>query len=290
MRRVVGVAIAASAITLAGCPKVGIMDDGSSVSWGPSNDGQLLSGAQLPRRGTGFYMPPEWSTRGNHFGTDEMIQLIVWTGRQLDVQEPGLAVGIADLSPRGGGPSQWHRSHQTGRDCDIMFFAREAGGGPIRLTEMVRFDDAGRAVLSDGRQVLFDVRRNWLLVRTLLENPVARIQFLFISDGLKQLLLDHAEQIGEPESLIEYAGWVLGQPMGALPHDDHLHLRIYCSPDDLAAGCRDRGSQRWYKRDAKEFVVPRSASAPVSRVGADLGRLPAMLSLSSIPFRGFVPR
>src|SRR5688572_11009738 len=113
MRRAVGVAIAALAGMAAGCPSVGIVDDGSSVSWGPSNDGALLDAAQLPRRGQGFHMPPEWSQRGVHFGTDELVQLIVWTGRQLDAAEKGLSVGIADLSLRRGGPSAWHRSHQT---------------------------------------------------------------------------------------------------------------------------------------------------------------------------------
>lgn len=291
MQRACGVTIALLALVFgSGCPNLGLLDDGSSVSWGPSNGGKLLGAARLPRRGQGFHMPPQWSLRGNHFGTDEMIRLIVWTGRALDGAERGLSVGVADLSPPGGGPSAWHRSHQTGRDADLLFFATDLRGRRVPLTEMVRFAETGEAILGDGRQVKFDVRRNWLLVRSLLENPVTRVQFLFISEPLKQMLLDHAAAIGEPDSLLEHAGWIMQQPSGALPHDDHLHLRIYCAPDDVRIGCRDRGVLRFQERDRKYFEPPRTLAAPLSQVDQAIGRVPAMLSLSSIPFRGFVPR
>src|SRR5256885_2299599 len=80
---------------------------------------------------------------------------------------------------------------------------------------------------------------SWILVRALLSDPAVDVQYLFISEGLKQLLLDHAEAIKEPTELIERARLVLHQPVGALPHDDHLHLRIYCPAGDRILGCKD---------------------------------------------------
>jgi penicillin-insensitive murein endopeptidase len=31
------------------------------------------------------------------------------------------------------------------------------------------------------------------------------------------------------------------QPGDSLPHDDHLHLRIACSPDEIQSGCSGGG-------------------------------------------------
>ena len=31
------------------------------------------------------------------------------------------------------------------------------------------------------------------------------------------------------------------QPQDSLPHDDHLHLRIACSPEEIQAGCSGGG-------------------------------------------------
>src|SRR5262249_46169576 len=159
---------------------------------------------------------------------------------------------------RRGGPSAWHKSHQTGRDGDVLFFATGADGGPAPPpSAMARFGDDGLA--SDGRR--FDVARNWLLVRALLDDPAVEVQFLFISTGLRQMLLDHAVALGEPADLVERAAAVLLQPGDAPPHDDHLHVRIYCPASDRTLGCRDRGPYRWLKKGYK-YLAARTPPLP----------------------------
>src|SRR5690606_23277661 len=37
---------------------------------------------------------------------------------------------------------------------------------------------------------------------------------------------------------------VLHEPRTALPHDDHLHLRVYCSQRDVSGGCVNNGKMR----------------------------------------------
>ena len=108
--------------------------------------------------------------------------------------------------------------------------------------DLISFDDNGRA--RDESPYLFDVERNWLLAKALLTHPRTRIQFLFVSTGLKQLMLDHARAIGEPDAIIERAEGALTQPTGSSPHDDHFHLRIACDVEDRLRGCVDRGP-RW---------------------------------------------
>lgn len=292
--------LVAACIALTGCPQHGLVHDGTSISYGPSNRGTLIYPTRLPDRGEGYWTPRRWATRGLRYGTDELISLLVYVGRRIERESPGARVGIADLSPRRGGPSAWHRSHQTGRDADLLFFATDITGTPIELRAMLPFASDGTAVLPPGhpglralfggpaaRTVYFDVARNWLLVRALIENPVAPVQFLFISDALKQMLIDHARAVGEPEHLIQKAGFLLHQPGDSLPHNDHIHVRIYCAPSDRVHGCRDRGVLRWVKKDYKYDPVMRVTSAIAQNAVATAAPtpMPAMLVLGAFPFR-----
>jgi penicillin-insensitive murein endopeptidase len=60
-------------------------------------------------------------------------------------------------------------------------------------------------------------------------------------EPLAELLLDHARKIGEPADLLARARLALRQPGDSAPHNDHFHVRIYCSEADRAYGCIDRG-------------------------------------------------
>ena len=51
----------------------------------------------------------------------------------------------------------------------------------------------------------------------------------------------HAEEIGEPPELIARARRALHQPGDSARHDDHMHVRVYCSEADRAYGCVDMG-------------------------------------------------
>ena len=240
-------------VLLVACVGQGIVDDGTSVSFGPPNDGALLNAARLPTSGAGYVMPPTWAKRGLHHGTGELVQLVQYLGRTLDQQHLGRPLAVADLSLEQGGPSAWHRSHQTGRDVDLMFYVRDAAGKPI-VPEVMRHFGADGASIADtpGDPVVqFDDHANWLAVRELIVNPVADVQFIFISDDLKQRLLDHAIDQGEQLEVIAAAAELLHQPGGALPHDDHMHVRVYCAPTDVRQGCEELGPVRWYKKAYK---------------------------------------
>jgi penicillin-insensitive murein endopeptidase len=268
-----------------------MFDDGTSVSWGRGNGGRLLNARQLPRRGDGFRIPPTWATRGLNYGTDEMIDLLVYLGRRMHQEYPDAEIAVADISRQRGGGSRWHRSHQTGRDVDILFLAVDELGRPARTDSM-------RHLLADGatepirdrngkrlRTLYFDVERNWYLVRSVIENPVARVQYVFLYDPLRQMLLDHACAIGEPPDIILQASHILRQPSDSANHDDHFHVRIYCERSDRHLGCRDRGLLRWTKKDRKYALRPRRGRAPPELREALTGPMPAMLSLTSLPFR-----
>lgn len=263
-------------VTGTGCAALGAVDDGTSLSSGGSNRGGLVNAVELPLRGDGYRVPAPWNTRGLNWGTDELVGIIVRAGRRLQTEIPGATLYVADLSPRTGGASSWHRSHQSGRDADLHFFALGPDGKPAPApTVMAPYDATG--IGAGGR--VFDVDRNWLLVRALLEDPVSQVQFLFIYEPLKQKLLEHAAAIGEPDDLRERAAAVMQQPGDSLPHDDHLHVRIYCSAEDRSLGCRDRGPQRWLKKGWKYAAT---GSPQPSAISSQLSELRSQISGSGL--------
>src|SRR5689334_14928618 len=105
---------------LAACGCIGpLFGDGTSVSIGTSNAGALRHGVLLPPAGDGYVIPPTWVTRGSSFGTDELVDALVRTARAVHREMPGGTLGVADLSPRGGGATLKHKSHENGRDVDL---------------------------------------------------------------------------------------------------------------------------------------------------------------------------
>lgn len=257
----------------AGCAALGPVNDGTSLAYGFANGGMLMNGVRLPAKGDGWQIPPTWAKRGNNFGTDELVSLIVRAARRVQAESPGPPLYVADLSPQFGGRSQWHRSHQTGRDADLIFFTLDENGKPrTTVWGMNKLGDDGWNVSKAQAKAQLDVARTWLLVRALLEDPLVDVQYLFISNGLKRLLLDHAAALGEPDDLQKRASAVLHQPGGrALPHDDHLHLRIYCPASDRALGCHDNGPLRWFKKSYK-YLQARRLAGPRTAAQAHVAR------------------
>ena len=52
------------------------------------------------------------------------------------------------------------------------------------------------------------------------------------------------------------AAFILHEPTDSEPHDDHMHVRLYCDPGDRALGCSDRGPVRWWKKSWKYMAAP----------------------------------
>lgn len=148
-------------------------------------------------------------------------------------------------------------SHNSGRDCDLAFFMRDEHGNVFVPPDLVEMDESGVWTRDDGKQFFFDAPRNWTLIEALLVHDQGALQYIFLSDGLKRLLLDHARKSGAQPELIRAADEIVTQPGGALPHNDHFHLRTYCSEDDIWGGCTDKGRITSRRRAPK---VTRSAA------------------------------
>jgi penicillin-insensitive murein DD-endopeptidase len=262
-----------------GCAPLGVTGDGTSVSGGQPNRGWLLDGRRLADDGDGFITHAQWRARGLRFATDELIALITNVARQIQPSNAPVRLAIADLSFEGGGPADpFHRSHQSGRDADLLLFLVDAAGRPYESAEMKVLDDAGVAV--DGSRHRLDVPRTWHLVRALVTAAGRSVQYLFLAEPLTQRLLDHARAIGEPAWVIDTARLALLEPSGA-PHNDHLHVRVFCSPTDLDVGCHEFGNMSLRDKRLEEHSIWRGMNAQLLWQLSLAG--PALLALVLTP-------
>lgn len=206
-----------------------------AVSLGHANAGSLVNGVRIPDRGVGFFS--NYGTPGHDakYGTEELISALAKVGADVERWAPGATLYVNDLSLLGGGKSPRHESHQAGRDADLLFYALDPSGAVVR-PRAVNYDGRGRVVGSSSPRV-FDTHRNWLVLRSLIENQDAHFQRAIVSEPLRELLLNHARAQKAPAWIIERAGEVMCSSWS--PHSNHFHIRLFCTSDDYRRGCRD---------------------------------------------------
>lgn len=234
--------LAILALGVAGCAELGVVTDGSSVSYGKPSRGYLIDGVRLADHGDGFTTREMWAQRGNRWGTEELVALIKGVAKRMRTNHKirDVRLVVADLSgPGGGAATKFHRSHQTGRDVDLLYYMRGPDGRPHEPHAMVPVDRTLAARDKSGYKI--DVPRTWLLVRELLTAQEAYVQYIFMYQPIAQKLIEHAQSIGEDPVVIARAMRACRQPGDSAPHDDHMHVRIYCPPEDRQFGCIDIG-------------------------------------------------
>lgn len=236
---------------------------GGSISCGATNRGALYGARSLARYGIGYWIPEPWWSRGHNHGTEELVGLIERSAATVAARLPGGILGVADLSRVQGGPIPGHRSHQAGRDADLIFYALDPQGQPFPPDAYMPYYAAnGRARYAqapvfarDIAERYFDLARNWALVKALITDPQVQVERIFVSHRIRRWLLDYARHIGEPEDIVRQATYTLMRPRNAEAHNDHMHVRVACSADDIAHGrCRNASaprpgrSRRWHTR------------------------------------------
>jgi penicillin-insensitive murein endopeptidase len=294
-----------------GCVGPGMLTDGTTVSVGTHSRGALRHGVRLPVRGEGYVVPQRWQERQRNYGTEELVSLIVRSARHVGRRHRGGLLGVADLSPLGGGATPEHRSHHSGRDVDLIFYSTDLRGKPLAPTEMINFDGQGLSLLPEPEQQAagaarpdagtaaegppapaapasqpaaaeprrkLDLARNWALIKVLVTDPQVPVQWIFVGRPIIRLLLRYAKKKQEPAYILQRAEQVLHQPSDAQSHMDHMHVRIFCSLADRRLGCIDRGPPRWFKKDIKYVDMP--------PVRPELPRQVALLPLRVMRLRG----
>ncbi len=278
--RVVGFAVFTVGMAGTGCMRVPCpLAPSVAGSIGMPHRGVLTEPAELASEGSGWKLLRD-NERG--YGLPRFVHALERAAESVAVQRPGGTLIVGDLSAQKGGSILPHLSHRNGRDADLVFFALTVDGVPVESPGFVHYGADGLAWDESGRRFLrFDVEREWLLVKSLLEDEEARVQWMFISRAAEGMLLEWAHARGEPLETIARAQGVMAQPHPGGEHDDHIHVRTACSLDDQAHGCEPNGPVRaWLATPAPSRLDATSVEALVVAL---LGPMDGVANASDAP-------
>lgn len=194
-------------------------------SIGSPTEGKLLGGARLAESDH-VRVVPQYATGDVRWGLEPLVGMLDRAARNVRKQYPDAVMSVGHLSKSGGGEIDHHASHESGRDADVGFYVKNHLGKPVYADHFVPFTADGTSRLWPGAH--FDDAKNWALVAALVSDPQAKVTHLFVATPLRARLLAYAEKIGAPAAVRQRASEVMAQPRGALPHDDHFHVRIAC--------------------------------------------------------------
>jgi penicillin-insensitive murein endopeptidase len=215
-----------------------------SLSSGLPWEGRLQRGVRL-RLSSTLRPVADYAKSTNFFGTSELVALLERTAKNIASRWPGTPLAVGELSGPRGGKIEGHHSHRTGRDVDVAFYMRDAQGRSSQFFHFVAFGSEGVAVRS-RTPIYFDDAKNWALVSTLLRDPEARVQYMFVAQPIRTRLLMEGRRQAESDEFLRAAAAVMVQPKERHKHDNHFHVRIYCARDDRPA-CRDSAPYwPWY--------------------------------------------
>lgn len=234
------------------------MPMGRSV--GTPTEGHLIGGAHLATSPQ-LRIVPAYDSGDVRYGLGSLVGMLDRASRRVRRQYSDAVLSVGHLSKQGGGELDRHASHESGRDADVAFYVKNQAGTPVYADHFVKFAANGTAPTWPG--AIFDDARNWALVAALLDDPIAHVSHIFVVAHLRARLLAYAARIGAPLALQSRAAVTMVQPHGALPHDDHFHVRISC-PAGMT-GCVENPALRRIARarPAAHAPAPRTA-APVA--------------------------
>jgi penicillin-insensitive murein endopeptidase len=224
-----------------------------STSLGAPGNGSVRGAVALPERGPGFVHNVKRPAEAR-YGTVEIVQAIVRAAAVVERELPGSGLVVNDIGLDGGGPIRQHGSHQSGRDADILFYLLDrerqplpAVGVPIE-PDGTGYDYKDLSVPADDVLVRLDAPRTWRFMQALIEDPGAQVQRIFLVEHVRAMLLAAAEKQRAPQAARDRFAALTCQP--GTPHDDHMHVRWYCTPEDIGHGCYDTPPIYPWQRDA----------------------------------------
>jgi penicillin-insensitive murein endopeptidase len=215
-----------------------------SRSLGLPWQGSLARAVKLKPNSNLRYVP-EYAPTEHFFGTWQLVQLLERAAQRVAVKLPGARLSVGELSAQSGGNLPGHASHENGRDVDVGFYMLDAQKQPYDAFAIANFDERGRGQ-KPNEGLAFDVRRNWELIARLVSDGDARVQYVFVAQGLRTLLLQEGKRQGAAKAVLERTARVLVPPRERHPHGNHFHVRIYCGPEERPK-CSDQGPYwPWY--------------------------------------------
>jgi murein endopeptidase len=213
----------------------------SDHSIGHPFSGHLRGGIPLPA--TSPYHVTQSATRRERifYGTAHLIRFIEDAAKRLSETYPGgAAMSVGNLSFERGGDISYSRSHNSGRDVDIAYLVETLDGKPAP-SYYHRFGKNGHSVEAP-RRFRLDLKRNWGLLKVMMTSTEAELEYFIVAPYIETMLLDYARSIGEDPETIRRASLMMMLPGYAKVHDNHIHVRVLCTPSDWAEKCVNGGA------------------------------------------------
>jgi penicillin-insensitive murein endopeptidase len=204
-----------------------------SLTIGYPNDGWQVRAKRLRRS---QFLHIKDNSRDHAYGHPALVLMLERSAREVARAARGSVMVVGDLSRRDGGPLSGHVSHQSGRDADVAFYMTDARGKPFEPDAFVAFGSDGAA--RDGSGLVFDDRRNWLLLKSWARDRRAGLAHIFVESHLRQRILQYGAAHKEFKPYLGEVAALLKQPEAGSTHDDHFHVRIAC-PKRLTQICRE---------------------------------------------------
>ena len=178
------------------------------MSIGKPSAGLLFNAVPMPAGDAWSLVDPSHA-----FGTGETVGYLETAISRVAKDfagSPKLMIG--HISAKGGGYLKPHLSHQSGRDVDIGYYYV-----------------SGSHWYQRANAQNLDQDRTWALVRALVTQT--DIEMLLIDRSIQDLLIEHAEKIGEDKDWVR----LVFRGKGGMPpivrhvrgHATHLHARFY---------------------------------------------------------------
>ncbi|TPV93447.1 MAG: penicillin-insensitive murein endopeptidase [Myxococcales bacterium FL481] len=204
---------------------------GPAQSIGGYSNGCIRGAQELPVVGKGYQVAKP--SRQRHFGHPELIAFVQDLAQSLFEDGHG-ALFVGDLGqPRGGPAPNGHKSHQTGLDADLWFWApKGADRSPLSTQRAEAL--APKRIVSGGaaEPTAHFAARVPIMLRRAAEDP--RVDRIFVNPGIKRELCKR-----EPTD----RAW-LNKIRPWWGHDRHFHVRLRCptsSPQCAAQNPIPRG-------------------------------------------------
>lgn len=213
----------------------------ASESIGSAHNGHLANGIQASN-GPGYRL----RDRGRAWGTAETLRWLNSGFRAVLRHFPrSPTVMVHDISHQHGGRMGGHKSHQSGRDVDIMYYQRSCRDDVCRIGKVSPAN--------------LDAKRQWRMLESWVKQD--RAEFVFVDYSLQEPLYRAAKAAGASRAeLSAWFQWPRGATASAgiirhVPnHADHLHVRFACPKDD------NRCKAMRVRNPAGEFVLVEAAA------------------------------
>ncbi len=190
--------------------------DGLAQAIGFYSQGTLQDALEFNHDGNGYVKLFKW--REFHFTTIELTEIVQNSASLIKEKFPqGERLQIGDFSGKTGGHIIGHDSHQNGLDVDLSYYDKQFREQDSNINEFQKSYVFKNLLHED-----FDIERNWLLIKTLVDTD--KINRIFVDPVIKKAFCDFSKKSGEYNQRIE----TLRKLRPWQNHADHLHVRLQC--------------------------------------------------------------